>query len=80
VDQLTRSKSIDAERARAVNAALQRADRLRSARDSGAAAVVEQLNGVAAEVERDAARATGRDAARLRALAETLKGRAAALP
>ena len=79
VDQLARTKSIDPERAKALTAAMQRAERMRSARDNGAAAVVEQLGTLATQLEADAGKATGRAAARLRALSETLKGRAAAL-
>jgi hypothetical protein len=37
------------------------------------------LTALAAELERDAATAAGRDAARMRAMAETVKGRAAQL-
>jgi hypothetical protein len=79
VDQLMRSKAIQPERAAAVKASLERGDRMRSAKDRGASAVVEQLNGLAAQVESDAASAQGRDAARLKSLASTLKGRADAL-
>jgi hypothetical protein len=66
VDQLTRTKGIQADRVRAVKTALDRADRV-------------QLEAVAKQVEADAASATARDAARLRALATTLKERAAKL-
>ena len=85
LDQLARTKGIQAERARAVRTAMERADDLRSGpdkndkNDKNAAAVVEQLEAVARQVEGDAASASGRDAMRLRALAETLKGRAAKL-
>ena len=50
-------------------------------RDRGAAAAVTDLTALAADLERDAGAATGRDAARMRALAETAQGsrRAAAL-
>jgi len=73
LDQLTRARAIPPDRVRAVNAALDRADRIRSSRDKSAPAVVQQLDGVATQLERDAAASTGREAARLRALAETLK-------
>jgi len=79
LDQLARTKGIQAERARAVRTAMERADDLRSGQDKNAAAVVEQLEAVARQVEGDAASASGRDAMRLRALAETIKGRAAKL-
>jgi len=79
LDQLTRTKGIQAERARAVRTAMEHADDLRSPQDKNAAAVVEQLEAVARQVDGDAASASGRDAMRLRALAETIKGRAAKL-
>ena len=75
VDQLTRSQAIDAARVTAVNDALSRADNVRSAADASAAAARESLTAVAAQLEQDAAAKTGRDATRLRALAETLKRR-----
>ena len=75
VDQLVRSKRLSVERASAVRAALDRADRIRNPGDSAAAAVSEQLKTLAAEFEAQAASASGRDAARLRALADTLKRR-----
>ena len=62
-----------------MNAALAHADKLHSAKDKGSAAVVEQLGTLASEIEKDAGAASGRDAARLRSLAETLKGRANSL-
>ena len=79
VDQLTRSRGIEAERAREIGAALQRADRVRTARDGGAAAVAEQLTALATSVDADAAKAAGRDRERLTALAGNLRGRAATL-
>jgi hypothetical protein len=79
VDQLTRSKRLDAERARTVKTALDRVDSLRTGKERNAAAALDQLDTLAAQFERDAAAASGRDAARMKALAETLKGRAAKL-
>jgi hypothetical protein len=79
VDQLTRSKSIAPERVTALNTALGRADKLKSAKDKDAAAVATELDSLATQVEGDAGSATGRDAARLRSLASTIKGRAASL-
>jgi hypothetical protein len=76
VDQLTRSNRIDAARAREVKTALERVDALRTGKERNAAAALEHLDTLAAQFERDAAGATGRDAARMRALAATLKGRA----
>ena len=77
IDQLTRTKGIRAERASAVMAALARADERPSGRELTAAA--NQLRSVAAQLERDAAGAAGRDAVRLRSLAATIKGRAAGM-
>lgn len=63
LDQLTRNQAISTERAVALTSALERGD--------GAS---EQLDALATELERDAASASGRDQARLRSLAETVKG------
>ena len=79
VDQLARNKGIQPERARAVKAALDRADGLRGSQDKNAAAVLEQLDAAAKQVETDAGSAIGRDATRLGSLAATLKARAAKL-
>jgi hypothetical protein len=78
LDQLGRTNAVPAERARAVRTALDRADDVRG--NSGrASAVLDQLDALATQLESDAASAAGRDATRLRALASTLKGRAARL-
>jgi hypothetical protein len=79
VDQLTRSKAIQPERARAVRTALSGADEIRTGRERNAASVIEQLDALAKQVDADAGAAAGRDAARLHALSATLKGRAAKL-
>jgi hypothetical protein len=79
VDQLNRSKAISAERARAVRDNLAKVDELRTGKERSAAAAIAGLDAVAAQVGADASAATGRDAARLKALADTLKGRAAQL-
>jgi hypothetical protein len=79
LDQLTRSKGIQPERAKAVKAAIDRADGLRTGKERGAAAALDQLDAVAGQLESDASAASGRDAMRLKALAETLKGRSAKL-
>ena len=79
VDQLNRGKGIQAERARAVTTALERADKIRSAKDKDAAAAREQLESLASQLEGDAGAATGANAARLRSLAATLKGRTATM-
>jgi hypothetical protein len=77
VDQLTRSRGIQPERARAVSEAMDRAESIRTAADRGAPEAVGQLKTLATALEGDAAAAMGRDAIRLRALAETLRARAA---
>ncbi|MBI1873431.1 MAG: hypothetical protein HYS05_06010 [Acidobacteria bacterium] len=79
LDQLARSKGIQAERASAVKAALDRVDKVRSARDRDAAAVRGQLDALAMQLEGDAGAAAGRDAVRLKSLAATIKGRTASL-
>jgi hypothetical protein len=79
LDQLSRSKGISAGRAAAVKTAIDKADRTGTARDTGAAAVAGELDGLAAQLEADASAAASRDADRLRSLASTMKGRAAGL-
>ncbi len=79
LDQLNRSKSISAERARAVVTGLSKVDSLRTGKERNAADALTALDAVAAQVEGDAKTAIGRDAMRLKALAEVLKGRAASL-
>ena len=79
LDQLTRSKGIQPERARAVKSAIDKADGLRTGKERNAAAILDQLDAIAGQLEGDAGTAKGRDAARLRSLAATLKGRAAKL-
>ena len=79
VDQLTRSKGISADRVRAVKSALDKADGLRTGQEKGAPAVLEQLDALAKQIDGDAAGASGRNASRLKALAETIRGRTAKL-
>jgi len=79
VDQLTRTRGIQAERARAVKAALDKADGLRTGKERGAPAILAELDAIAAQLETDAGAASGRDAVRLRSLAATIKGRTARL-
>jgi hypothetical protein len=74
LDQLTRSKAMQPERIAAVKGAIDKVDRRSPAR-----ADVDQLATIATEIERDAAKASGRDAARMRSMAETLKSRVARL-
>ena len=77
VDQLTRSRAIQPARADAIRAALERVDRIRTARQRGASAALGELNALADRVDDDARGSSGRDVARLQALAATLRGRAA---
>ncbi len=79
VDQLTRNRAIQSASADAIRATLERADRIRNARQRGAAGVGSQLDALATQVDRDAQASSGRDATRLQALATTLRGRAAQL-
>jgi hypothetical protein len=79
MDQLSRSKSIAAERVRAVNEALSKVDGLRTGKESNAKAALDQLDSLAGQIDTQAKSATGVDAKRLTALAETLRGRAARL-
>jgi hypothetical protein len=79
LDQLGRSNAITADRAKAVRDSLARVDELRTGKERDAASRLDALVAVAGQVEADAKSQSGRDAMRLNALAETLKGRAAAL-
>jgi hypothetical protein len=69
LDQLTRARSIQPARARAIDAALERVDDIRTRRDRGATAVLGTVATLASQLDEDAAATTGRDAQRLRALA-----------
>jgi hypothetical protein len=79
LDQLTRNKAIQPERLTAVKDALDRVDGIKTGQEKGAAAVLDQLDTLAAQLESDAGAARGRDQARLRSLAETIKARGARL-
>jgi hypothetical protein len=79
IDQLTRSKALSSDRIRAVKSALDRADGLRTGQEKSAPAVLEQLDALAKQIDGDAASAKGRDAERLKGLAETIRGRAGKL-
>jgi hypothetical protein len=74
LDQLTRSKTLAANRASALKSAIDKADK-----DKPAKAALDQLDSLAGQVEQDANSASGTDAARLKALASTIKGRTAKL-
>jgi hypothetical protein len=75
VDQLARSRAFDAERLRAIRAALDRSDEIRTGTERNASAVRDELTSLAGQIEKDAAGAAGRDQMRLRALAATIKER-----
>jgi hypothetical protein len=77
IDQLMRTKGIQPQRARAVKSALDRADGVRSGDQKAGAAAADQLDTLARQIDGDASAAAGRDAARLRSLAATVKARAA---
>jgi hypothetical protein len=79
LDQLGRNNAIAPERARAVRDALSRVDDLRTGKERDAATRLDALTALASQVEVDAKTKTGRDAMRLTALADTLRGRAAAM-
>jgi len=79
LDQLNRSKGISAARAKAVTDGLAKVDELRTGKERNAAAALDGLDAVAAQVAADAKAAQGRDAIRLQALSDTLKGRTARL-
>jgi hypothetical protein len=76
VDQLTRTRGIQPERARAVKSALERADGVRNGDQKASAAAAEQLDALARQLESDGLAASGRDQARFKALAATLTARA----
>jgi hypothetical protein len=61
LDQLSRSKAMDAARIAVIEKAVDKKDR-------------KQLDTLAAQVATDAASATGRDAQRMKALADVMKG------
>jgi hypothetical protein len=79
LDQLGRNNAIGTDRARAVRDALSRVDELRTGKERDAATRLDALTALASQVESDAKSKTGRDATRLSALAETLRGRVAAM-
>jgi hypothetical protein len=78
IDQLNRSRAIEASRAQAVVQAMDRAEQMRPG-DRNAASTVDQLTTLAGQLESDAGSRSGTDQKRLKALAETLRNRAARL-
>lgn len=74
LDQLERGQTIAPERARALAAALDRAEQILKSDSRDRDGVAERLAALASELESDTSGATGRDEARLDSLAETMKG------
>ncbi len=74
LDQLTRSKALQADRVTAIKSAIDRADRRSPARGD-----LDALDTLASQLDKEAGAATGRDAMRMRSLASTLKERVARL-
>jgi hypothetical protein len=79
IDQLTRSKAIQPARASAVSDALEDVEKLRSRGERGAAGVLKRLETLASQLDDDAAKASGREAARFELLAAILQQQAARL-
>jgi hypothetical protein len=77
IDQLTRSGSLALDRVAVMRAYLDRIDRLEAGPERRA--LLNQLIGFVPDLERDAGRASGRAAARLGSLAETIRGLPGAL-
>jgi hypothetical protein len=77
LDQLQRARAIAPERAAAVTAALDEADAVRSGRPADRGALAARIDALARELEAARNGASGPDAQRLVALAETLRGVAA---
>jgi hypothetical protein len=76
LDQLTRNKALPQERVDALNAAMKDVE---GANAAARRAAVTRLDGLAAELAKDAAAARGLDAARMRACASTIQKRNAEL-
>jgi hypothetical protein len=74
VDQLVRSSAFTEDRAKALRAAMDRADRANAPR-----ADLDAVIGLAAQIEKDAVTAKSIDAERMKALAATLRGRVSRL-
>ena len=70
LDQLGRSKALQADRVAAIKSAIDRGDRRSPGR-----ADLDALDALAGQLEKDASAATGRDATRMSALASTIKER-----
>jgi len=79
LDQLGRNNGIAADRAKAVRDSLAKVDELRTGKERNAAATLDALTALATQIDADAKTKSGRDAERLNALAQTLRGRAQGL-
>ena len=73
LDQLGRTSAIQAARATAVRSALDKAAGVKSSKDKHAAETAGELDKLAGELTADAGSASGRDAVRLKALADNLR-------
>lgn len=78
LDQLRRGTAVTAARADAIAATIQKLDGVRAG-DRSAAPVLGEVTTLAAALEKDAGALQGRDALRLRGIADSLRGRAAQL-
>jgi hypothetical protein len=76
LDQLTRSKALAQDRADALNAAMKEVE---SASGAARRTAITKLDGLAADLARDAAAAKGIDAARMKACVSTIQKRNAEL-
>jgi hypothetical protein len=74
LDQLNRTKALDPARAAALKTAIDKTEKGKPNK-----AAIDQLDTLAQQLERDAASASGKDGDRMKALATTMKGRAARL-
>jgi hypothetical protein len=79
LDQLEKNRALSPERARALTDGLERADEVLASEARRDEETSHRLDAIAAELEGESARAAGRDQARLRSLAETVKGIAKSL-
>ena len=79
LDQLNRAKAIAPQRVGTVASTLDRLDDAGAANDRGAAKALQEAERLVTQLEADAAGASGRNAERLRSLAETIRGRVARL-
>jgi hypothetical protein len=79
LDQLRRSNALTVARRESLNTLLDRVDQLRTGREASAPAILKEIEAAAREFEQGAAKASGQDQRRMRALSENLAARAARL-